>query len=63
VSPQVAAANDAVVTALNDAADAWNSVAKGAAAAKRGDYLAGERAVKKAEAELQKALQQLGQAA
>jgi predicted Ser/Thr protein kinase len=62
-SPQVAAANDSIVAALNDAGDAWDQVARGAARANRRGYLAGERAVKKAEKELQTALQQLGDAA
>jgi predicted Ser/Thr protein kinase len=63
VSPQVAAANDAIVAALNDVAGAWGQVAKGAATRNRGLYLAGGRAVKKADKGLQTALQQLGSAA
>jgi hypothetical protein len=63
VSPQVAAGHDAVVAALNDARDAWDQVAGGANRANRGDYLAGERAVKTAEQQLQQSLEQLGQAA
>ena len=60
-SPQVASANDAVVSALNDASDAWNEVSDGAAKADRGDYLAGGRAVKKAEAHVGKAVDALNQ--
>jgi hypothetical protein len=60
-SPQVAAASDAIVSALNDSADAWKQVAEGATRANRREYLAGGRAVKRAEAQLQKALAQLGE--
>jgi hypothetical protein len=63
VSPQVASAHDAIVTALNDVAAAWGQVAKGAASGNRNLYLAGGRAVKKADKELQTALQQLSSAA
>jgi hypothetical protein len=62
-SPQVASGNDAIVAALNDVADGWGQVAKGASSANRRTYLAGGRAVKKAEKELQTALEQLGSAA
>jgi hypothetical protein len=63
VSPQIASTNDAIVAALNDAADAWERVADGASDADRGDYLAGERAVKKAEKQIAEALEQLSAAA
>jgi hypothetical protein len=63
VSPQIASAHDAIVAALNDVAAAWGQVAKGAATGNRRAYLAGGRAVKKADKELQTALQQLGSAA
>jgi hypothetical protein len=56
VSPQVAATNDAIVAALNDASDAWGKVADGADAADAGGYKAGEKAVKKAEKQLATAL-------
>jgi hypothetical protein len=56
----VAATNDAIVAALNDAAEAWGRVRDGAADADRGKYKAGERAVKKAESQLAKALGKLG---
>ncbi len=49
-----------MVAALNDSSDAWNQVADGASSADRGDYLAGGRAVKKAEAQVSKALDALG---
>jgi hypothetical protein len=61
VSPQVASSNDAVVSALNDASDAWNEVSNGASSGDRRDYLAGERAVKKAEAQVAKAVDALNQ--
>ena len=53
---------DQTVSALNDASDAWGQVSDGASKADRGDYLAGERAVKKAEAEVKQALDGLSQA-
>ena len=62
-SPQIAAANDQIVAALGDLADAWEQVADGASSGDRGDYLAGERAVKKAEKQLAEALEQLASAA
>src|SRR4051794_22529219 len=61
VSPQAASANDEIVAALNDAADAWGQVADGASNADRGDYLAGGRAVKKAEAQVSKSVDALSQ--
>ena len=51
------------MAALNDVADAWGQVAKGASSGNPRAYLAGGRAVKKADKELQTALQQLGSAA
>jgi len=62
VSPQVASSNDAVVSALNDASDAWNKVSDGAADADRGQYKDGERAVKKAESQVGKAVDALNSA-
>jgi hypothetical protein len=56
-SPEVASSNDALVGALNDAADAWGEVSEGASDGDRRAYLAGERAVKKAEADVAKALE------
>lgn len=61
VSPQAASANDAIVSALNDASDAWGKVADGAAKSDRGAYLAGGRAVKKAEAQVSKSVDALSQ--
>ena len=63
VSPQIASVNDAIVAALNDVAEGWERVSDGASDADRGDYLAGGRAVKKAEKELAEALEQLGRTA
>ena len=57
--PQTASANDAVVGALNDAADAWGDVSDAAADGDRGAYQDGERAVKKAEAQVAKAVKAL----
>jgi hypothetical protein len=62
-SPQVAGANGAIVAALNRAHDAWTTVADGASAANRRKYLAGGRAVRTAERNLARALQQLSSAA
>jgi hypothetical protein len=63
VSPQVASTNDQIVAALNDVAAGWERVSDGASDADRGDYLAGGRAVKKAEAQLAEALEQLDRSA
>jgi len=60
VSPQIASTNAAIVGALNDAADAWAQVRDGAADADRGEYRQGAQAVRKAEADLQKAVGKLG---
>jgi hypothetical protein len=59
-SPQVADANDTLVAALQEAADAWGQVEKGAGDADRRDYLAGGRAVKKADKKIEQALEALG---
>ena len=61
-SPQVAATNDQLVAALGDVADGWEQVSDGASDADRSEYLAGGRAVKKAEKQLADALEQLSSA-
>ena len=59
-SPQVAATNDAIASALGAASKAWGQVRAGAADGDRGRYRSGSRAVKRAESQLSKALGRLG---
>jgi hypothetical protein len=59
VSPQIKDANDGIVAALNNVAAGYGQVASGASKANRRAYLAGGRAVKKAEKELATALEVL----
>ena len=60
VPPQVVASNRALVAALRKGQAAYSTIAAGAAGNNRGKYIAGSRAVPKADAAVQNALLGVG---